>query len=357
MPTILFSMVDREYDINNMVRRVKTSLGDTLATYFYFADGEKHGVTTAPRYLYNGKEKQEFIHNTNSVLNAAGSATYTSNYIDYGARVYNPATLRWTTQDPLAEKYQHYSPYNYCVNSPINFVDPNGEAWRPTFERNTDGAVTWNGFEWIEESDSYNEEGLLKENLYHQAIFFSDNGTFNPSLKYNIGSSTATVYLSNGETITFNACTNPSDVKLYPTIPEGRYQAKLGIHHGSKNSYQALKMRDLNAVNQTIDIGGVNPAHPNRNYAVGINIHKAGQNDVTGMVNNNTVAISQGCILISLSEWNHFISLFNIPEQQNNVVGVIISRTLQIPTNKNKITNKLLKVNENLKGKAVLGGH
>ena len=66
--------VAMEYDINNMVRRVKTSLGDTLATYLYFADGEKYGVTTAPRYLYNGKEKQEFIHNTNSVLNAAGSA-------------------------------------------------------------------------------------------------------------------------------------------------------------------------------------------------------------------------------------------------------------------------------------------
>ena len=31
-----------------------------------------------------------------------------------------------TTQDPMAEKYMGYSPYNYCVNSPINFVDPNG---------------------------------------------------------------------------------------------------------------------------------------------------------------------------------------------------------------------------------------
>ena len=121
--------VAMEYDINNMVRRVKTSLGDTLATYLYFADGEKYGVTTAPRYLYNGKEKQEFIHNTGSVLNAAGSATYTSNYIDYGARFYNPVTLRWTTQDPLAEKYMGYSPYNYCVNSPIILIGFNGNAF------------------------------------------------------------------------------------------------------------------------------------------------------------------------------------------------------------------------------------
>ena len=94
------------------------------------AMAQSAGTTTAnistPRYLYNGKEKQEFIHNTGSVLNVTNSAIYTSNYIDYGARFYNPVTLRWNTQDPMAEKYQRYSPYNYCVNNPISFVDPNG---------------------------------------------------------------------------------------------------------------------------------------------------------------------------------------------------------------------------------------
>lgn len=78
---------------------------------------------SAPEYLYNGKEKQEFIKNTSAVINAGGSAGYTSNYLDYGARFYNPTTLRWNTQDPLAEKYYKYSPYNYCVNNPISLVD------------------------------------------------------------------------------------------------------------------------------------------------------------------------------------------------------------------------------------------
>ena len=45
---------------------------------------------------------------------------------DFGARFYTPAIPRWTTPDPLAEKYYPISPYAYCAGNPVNLVDPDG---------------------------------------------------------------------------------------------------------------------------------------------------------------------------------------------------------------------------------------
>jgi|GEM_PF-2093013 len=45
---------------------------------------------------------------------------------DFGARLYDPAVGRWTTMDPLCEKYHSVSPYAYCHNNPVNRIDPDG---------------------------------------------------------------------------------------------------------------------------------------------------------------------------------------------------------------------------------------
>jgi RHS repeat-associated protein len=49
-----------------------------------------------------------------------------SNLYDFVARGYDPAVGRFMTIDPLAEKYYSVSPYAYCLNNPVKYVDPDG---------------------------------------------------------------------------------------------------------------------------------------------------------------------------------------------------------------------------------------
>ena len=74
--------------------------------------GQSYAQATNNRYKFNGKEAQTI-----------GSL----NVLDYGARMYDPKIARWLVQDPLAEKYYAFSAYNYCVNNPVMFVDPDGK--------------------------------------------------------------------------------------------------------------------------------------------------------------------------------------------------------------------------------------
>jgi RHS repeat-associated protein len=58
------------------------------------------------------------------------------NLYDFGARRYDPATGRWISQDPLAEKYYAHSPYLFCAANPVKFVDPEGLIWDTPEEAN-----------------------------------------------------------------------------------------------------------------------------------------------------------------------------------------------------------------------------
>jgi RHS repeat-associated protein len=63
------------------------------------------------KYLYNGKEMQD---------------DFGLDWLDYGFRMMDPVVGRWWVQDLLMEEHAEYTPYHYCFNNPINFIDPLG---------------------------------------------------------------------------------------------------------------------------------------------------------------------------------------------------------------------------------------
>lgn len=50
------------------------------------------------------------------------------NRIYAGARYYMPSLGRWTSVDPLAEGFPAWSPYNYVLNNPLAYTDPDGRS-------------------------------------------------------------------------------------------------------------------------------------------------------------------------------------------------------------------------------------
>jgi len=105
----------------------------------YNEDISANGNSLAQQWKFGGKQYQEELG---------------LDWYDISARNYDPAIGRWMNIDPLAEQGRRWSPYNYAMDNPVYFMDPDGmwptpgwfkkyvkSAWRSTGNL-VKGAVT-----------------------------------------------------------------------------------------------------------------------------------------------------------------------------------------------------------------------
>ena len=104
------------------------------SSYITNLDGE---VVQHIEYVPFGEvfiEERNNIWNTPYLFNAKEFDEETGLYY-YGARYYDPRLSLWISTDALKEKTPNISPYVYTENSPITYIDPDGNfKWKALAE-------------------------------------------------------------------------------------------------------------------------------------------------------------------------------------------------------------------------------
>ena len=153
----------QDYQGNNRVVVDQNGAVEEVNHYYPFGGVFASTLSVQP-YKYNGKELD-----TKKDLN----------WYDYGARMYDPVLGRFTTIDPMAEKYYPLSPYAYCLNNPIKFIDPTGGhvvAVTGEEQKMILNTLPSNLRQYV----TFNEKGFINQNMISNVQ--SDSKNFN-SLK------------------------------------------------------------------------------------------------------------------------------------------------------------------------------
>ena len=146
------------------VRQVISETGTVLQETEYYPFGlpiVRNGGA-ANKYLYNGKEVQP-----------------STNWQDYGARMYDGAIGRFFTVDPHAHKMPFASPYAYCLNNPINMIDPDGRIPYPITIRGFAPFIVF-GFGFHGDGRGYST-GNVSARVHQKINFDTDKTTINTS--------------------------------------------------------------------------------------------------------------------------------------------------------------------------------
>ena len=136
------------------------------------------------RFEFQGKESEK---------------TFGLNRINLGARTYNPTIGRMDRVDMMSEKFHSFSPYNSNFNSPLRFIDPDGneaqevkdftytDGYGTYSSRNSSGSV---GFSGTYENTFGDDKPKPKNTITTPIPTSTKNGVQSTSMGDNIAQST-----------------------------------------------------------------------------------------------------------------------------------------------------------------------
>ena len=247
---------------------------------------ENIGLQEDQPYRYNGKEW----------VDAFGLDEY-----DSQARWYYPAIMRTTTMDPHAEEYPETSPYAWCANNPVRFVDEDGRDWY----EDTIKTIRWTDYT---SQRQMNDAGIVGTYLGEAVVIFNGSEDEHWGSDYTLNSNDAkpanvTIYGINhaDDLVSYPGMTIPQN-DSYSTLDAGVYRAYYqdmatsvyGTVGARKKGYPEALTYRIRALQESDNLWGSNNGH--RVQMKDVFLHRTDWN-------GSAKSASKGCLIIDGTRW------------------------------------------------------
>ncbi|MDR0231380.1 MAG: hypothetical protein LBI82_04600 [Dysgonamonadaceae bacterium] len=230
------------------MKRTVLFMGILLAASSTYAQDifKKHGHDKEMLTLSKGRYKETFINEEVMQIGTVLINTRTDKVIKFieeattGLGYKAEATSRFLTIDPLAEKFPWQSPYVFCNNNPIRYIDPTGEAaWDVTRDWNEQDLENFQQFvadrlkQYVDNNKKANCASLAFDLIIDYA---SENGL------------QLTLQTKDGRSFDSNA-------DVYNTVDDFKYGAKgdNGQRDKSTSVFTQMFARDVSSNTTTVD--------------------------------------------------------------------------------------------------------